>query len=289
MTAIYFRDGTTNFRKTDRVTVSISSSENGRGFRHKFFRLFRGAFFCRQLPETGSVDAVLLVNLENVEVRLGRKRLDTEFFAIRTSRMPHEPDGSITQFFGKLRHGDRDAAAKLMDKYLPRLVGLARKTLTGNPRQVADEQDAAQSAFVSFWKRAERGDFGGDLDRDEIWKLLSTITVRKALKQVERERAQKRGGGQVYAESVLAGVTGEKAGAGFGLDQQLGALPAEDFDLVCEELLMLLDEEPRAFALMRLLGHKNREIAEMHGCTERKVERKLNLVRLIWQREIADD
>ena len=55
---------------------------------------------------------------------------------------------------------------------------------------------------------------------------------------------------------------------------------------MCEELMLKLEEEPRAFALLRLMGYKNREIAEMHDCTERKVERKLNLVRLVWQREV---
>ncbi len=201
--------------------------------------------------------------------------------------MANPADGSITQFFGKLRHGDRNAAGKLLDEFFPRLVGLARKTLKGSPSQVADEQDAAQSAFVSFWHRAERGDFGGELDRNEIWKLLSTITVRKALKQVERERAQKRGGGKVYGESALAGMTGSPGGS-FGLDKQFGTVASEEFDLICEELMLKLDEEPRAFALLRLMGYKNREIAEMHDCTERKVERKLNLIRLIWQRELGD-
>jgi DNA-directed RNA polymerase specialized sigma24 family protein len=196
-------------------------------------------------------------------------------------------DGSITHVFGQMRRGNPNAAGKLLNQFFPRLVGLARKTLDGNPRQVADEQDAAQSAFASFWQRAERGDFGGDLDRNEIWKLLSTITVRKALKQIEREKTQKRGGGRVHAESSLAAMAHAQGGT-FGLDQQFGAVPSEEFDLICEELLMQLDDEPRAFALMRLMGYKNREIAKIHDCTERKVERKLQLIRLIWQNEPTD-
>ncbi len=77
-------------------------------------------------------------------------------------------------------------------------------------------------------------------------------------------------------------------GGTFGLDQLFGAVPSEEFDLICEELLMQLDDEPRAFALMRLMGYKNREIAKIHDCTQRKVERKLQLIRLIWQNETAD-
>jgi len=199
--------------------------------------------------------------------------------------MTDPSEGSITQFFGKLRHGDEMAAGRLLEEYFPRLVGLARKTLLGGPRQVADEQDAAQSAFVSFWRRSQRGDFDEHLDRNDIWKLLSTITVRKALKQIEREKAQKRGGGKVFHESALPGLSNAPDGL-FRLDQQFGAKASEEFDLICEELLLKLDEEPRTFAILRLMGHKNREIAELHGCTERKVERKLNLIRMIWEEEI---
>ena len=60
-------------------------------------------------------------------------------------------------------------------------------------------------------------------------------------------------------------------------------LPAEEFDLHCEELLDQLDPEQREIALLRLLGFRNREIADRLACTERKVERKLNLIRLTWE------
>ena len=55
-----------------------------------------------------------------------------------------------------------------------------------------------------------------------------------------------------------------------------------EFDLYCSELLTALDEEPRAIALLRLMGYKNREIADLLDCTERKIERKLALIREAW-------
>lgn len=194
--------------------------------------------------------------------------------------MPAEPVGSVTHFFGKLRTGDPSAAGELWKRFFPRLVALAGKTLRRASQATPDAENAAQSAFVSFWQRAEQGDFADHLDRDSLWKLLATITVRKSLKQARRERAEKRGGGRVRAASSLpAGVGGE-----FNLDHLLGQVAAHDFDLRCEEMLLQLDEELRPFALLRLLGHKNREIAALHDCTERKVERKLQLIRQTWQR-----
>jgi DNA-directed RNA polymerase specialized sigma24 family protein len=198
--------------------------------------------------------------------------------------MPEDAEGSITQFFSKLRAGDPAGAEQLWGCFFPRLLGLARKTLAGLPQQVADADDAVQSAFVSFWQRAKAGDFGPTLDRNELWKLLGTITLRKALKQARHEKADKRGGGRVVGEHALTAADGSPQ----QLDSLVGQVPTRDFDLACEELLGQLDEELHAYALLRLLGYRNREIAQMHDCTERKVERKLNLIRLQWEQTLRD-
>jgi DNA-directed RNA polymerase specialized sigma24 family protein len=152
---------------------------------------------------------------------------------------------------------------------------------------MADAEDAAQSAFISFWQRAERGDFAEDLDRQNLWNLLGVITVRKALKQVERERTQKRGGGLVRGESDVAAAD-VLAGETFRLDQVLGQLPAQDMDLYCEDLLLQLTDELREIALFRLWGWSTPEIADQLQCTERKVQRKLELIRLKWAHLAAD-
>ncbi len=201
--------------------------------------------------------------------------------AAKESAPPCDVGGSVTFFFGQLRTGNRDAANELWARFFPRLQGLARKTLSGYPQRMADAEDAAQSAFISFWQRAEKGEFGEDLDRHNLWNLLGVITVRKALKQIERERTQKRGGGLVRGESELAGDQ-SLAGAEFRLDETLAELPAQEFDLHCEELLLKLNEELRGIALLRLWGWSTPEIAEQLQCTERKIQRKLELVRLKW-------
>ena len=59
-----------------------------------------------------------------------------------------------------------------------------------------------------------------------------------------------------------------------------------EMELTCTQMLELLDEELRAFALLRLMGNKNREIAVQLGCTERKVERKMQLIRTVWEAEV---
>jgi DNA-directed RNA polymerase specialized sigma24 family protein len=110
------------------------------------------------------------------------------------------------------------------------------------------------------------------------------MTVRKSLKQARREKAAKRGGGRVIDEAGLAGADGEDD----RLAELAAQMPSQEFDLHCEELLGMLDDEMRSFAVLRLLGYRNREIADQFDCTERKVERKLNLIRLKWQQYASE-
>lgn len=190
--------------------------------------------------------------------------------------MPYESNNSITQFFAAVRGGDSDAARQLWERYFPRLYGLARKALGNRPLLAADADDAVNSAFATFFQRAREGGFDHDLNRHELWALLAMIAVRKARKLTRQELAAKRGGGKVLDEAALSPDSDE---AGIAA---VAAQPAGEFDLHCEELLAQLDDEQRNIALLRLLGHKNREIAELLSCTERKVERKLKLIRLTW-------
>lgn len=195
-----------------------------------------------------------------------------------------DPLGSVTQFFTHLRTGDPGAAEALWGRFFARLVALARKTLAGRPQRMADADDAAVSAFASFCMRVRAGEFQVE-DRDDLWNLLGVIATRKAREQVRHENAKKRGAGRVIGEGALQ----RPDGTPLPLDEAAAATPAAEFDQHSEELLQQLDPGLREFALLRLLGYHNREIAEMQECTERKVERKLNLIRLRWQHEMPPE
>lgn len=118
-----------------------------------------------------------------------------------------------------------------------------------------------------------------------MWNLLGTIRVRKSLQQAARERAAKRGGGRVGGEGELVGRDGRP----LALDQLAQQLPAADFDLCGEELLETLDPAMRAIAVFRLFGYSNAEIAAEQQCSERKIERKLHVIRRRWERFAASD
>ena len=66
---------------------------------------------------------------------------------------------SVTNVFLRLRQGDAAAVNALWERFMPRLAGLARKTIAGRKLRMAGEEDAMQSVFLSFWQRANEGQF----------------------------------------------------------------------------------------------------------------------------------
>ena len=188
--------------------------------------------------------------------------------------------GSVTLFFHRLKAGDEAAAVEIWTHFMPRLAGLARKYLAGRPQRAADADDAVQSAFASFCQKVKAGDFE-IADRSDLWNLLGLITARKARAQIRREGAEKRGGSRTLDEGALIGPAGEP----LPLDQAAAGLATEDFDLHVTELLERLEPELREIAVLRMMRFQNREIAQRLDCTERKIERKLQLIRLAWEAE----
>jgi hypothetical protein len=103
-------------------------------------------------------------------------------------------EGSVTNWLGQLQAGDTAAAEHLWRLYFARLVGLANEKLHGAARRVADGEDVALSAFNSFCRNAQNGRFPELFDRDGLWRLLVTLTARKAAHLVRDLGRQKRGG-----------------------------------------------------------------------------------------------
>src|SRR4051794_19314501 len=91
---------------------------------------------------------------------------------------PSEGAGTVTIWIGDLKAGGEVAAQPLWERYFDRLVREARKVLR-HRRAAKDEEDAALSAFNSFYEGIKRGRFPRLSDRDDLWRLLVVITRRK--------------------------------------------------------------------------------------------------------------
>jgi DNA-directed RNA polymerase specialized sigma24 family protein len=193
--------------------------------------------------------------------------------------------GSVTQWLQILQTGEDAAARLLWDHYCTRLVDLARAKLRGAPRRAADEEDVALSVFDSLCRGIEEQRFRDLKGRDDLWRLLVVLTARKALRQVQHERRHKRGGGKVVPEADLSPAD---AGRDAGLDAIIGREPSPEFAAQvadeCRRLLDLLDDdELRTIARGKMEGYTNAEIAAQLGCLKRTVERKLRVIRGLWQ------
>jgi DNA-directed RNA polymerase specialized sigma24 family protein len=195
--------------------------------------------------------------------------------------------GSVTNWIGDLKEGGEAAAQHLWERYFERLVHLARNKLRGTRHQgsAEDEEDAALSAFDSFCRGAANGRFPLLADRNDLWRLLVVLTVRKALRQLERQTAARRGGGRLVAGSVLSGAGTDRPGGGLehiaGPDPtpELAAMVAEQYrDLRAR----LEDDSLRQVLDLRLEGYSREEIAGRLGCAVRTVTRKLDVVRQTW-------
>lgn len=205
--------------------------------------------------------------------------------------MTTDSAGSVTCWIDALK-GDAgdggldDAARQLWGRYCDRLVRLAKDRLrrgSGPPPGVVDEEDVALSAFHTLCKMAAAGRFPKLDDRDDLWKLLVTLTARKAANERKSARRKKRGGGLVLDEAALNGNDPD----GDAMARVIGDEPTPEFAaMISEEFRRLVASlrEPEfvKIAMMKFEGHTNLEIADDLGCVERTVERKLKIIRKTW-------
>jgi DNA-directed RNA polymerase specialized sigma24 family protein len=195
--------------------------------------------------------------------------------------MTHEEEKSVTRFVSILK-GERDsedldlAVKALWERYFDRLVGLARDRLRNLARAgggLNSAEDVALSAFHSFFQRAAAGHFPRLDDRDDLWKLLVTLTGRKAAREYRRK----------YPRVTLGDALGQVIGK--DPTPEFAALVADQYRHLLEALP---DEMQRSIALMKLEGFTNNEIASSLGCHVTTVERKLKVIRTIWSVGVSD-
>lgn len=198
--------------------------------------------------------------------------------------MSVDHDNEITLWIDQLDQEAPDAFEKIWQHFYQRLVEHSARSLKAAPRRESDEEDVAVSAMHSLYRGVQAGRFPVLRNRDDLWKVLLTITGAKAKKQIRRLMTQKRGGGEVRGESVFLM---KDDGASGGLANFADAEPTPEFaelvSIECEERLDQLDDDVlRQIAVLKLQGYSNEEIATEIPCAVRSVERKLARIRTIW-------
>jgi DNA-directed RNA polymerase specialized sigma24 family protein len=213
---------------------------------------------------------------------------DGFFFEHGSNDLKPKTTGSITRCVAELKDGNREAARVLWERYFAQLVRVARQRrgLAWCGGAEADEEDAALSAFASFCAGAVDGQFPRMNDREELWRLLVVIAARKVGDQLDRARAQKRGGNRNRVEPASDRAWVAELPAAFSREPttEAAAIVAEETDRLLDRLG---DETLQSIALWRMEGHAVEEIAQRLGCTRRTVTRKVEMIRNAWKREPA--
>jgi RNA polymerase sigma factor (sigma-70 family) len=194
------------------------------------------------------------------------------------SMTPNDPfdaskQGSVTRWLERLKDGDEAAAQMLWTRYFSQLVALAGHRLRGL-HQGADNEDVALSVLKSAMVGVQNNRFPDLTDRTGLWPLLVTMTARKAINEIKRQRTKKR---DVAAEDHAADVYLFAA-------QE----PSPEFALkIAEEVERLVaalgDETLRTIVARKLEGYTNEEIAKELDVSTRTIVRKLRRIRQEWE------
>ncbi len=195
-------------------------------------------------------------------------------------------EGSITALLSGIQQGDPAALGALVPRCFPDLVRFARQQLREMRRGTADENDVALSALNSFCQAAVAGHFPDLADRHDLWRLLLTMTARKAEDTIRHEARQRFGGGRVGSESALD--SDETVFDAPGLAQVGADISTSEFaTMMSKEFVRLLallgDEERQRIAVAKMEGCSNEEIAAQLRCSVRTVEFRLQLIRRKWK------
>jgi RNA polymerase sigma-70 factor (ECF subfamily) len=179
----------------------------------------------------------------------------------------------------RFREGDTAAAELLFNRYAARLARLAEKHLSDQLAARVDGEDVVQSVFRTFFQRCAKGEFTIDSSA-QIWRLLVTLTLRKARRAARRHLAERRS---------VAAETDQLLDFAQALSQEPG--PADAAELV-DEIEHILKGLPDLYSHIlgkRLEGHSVADIAGNLAVSRQTIYRALELLQHRLEHENVKD
>ncbi len=195
--------------------------------------------------------------------------------------------GSVTQCLLQAKLGESDAQLQLWDRYLCRLLGLARNRLRGLSDPMTEPDDLVSIVFHDFLLGISQNRFQKIDDRHDLWQVLVMLTNRRSIDRRRQASAYKRRIARPGDQSGWDEVRLDPISSLVGREPT----PAEAVllaDEIRQRFESLSDERLVAIAKAKLQGRSNQEISELLGCSTRSVERKLSLIRRKWTAEELD-
>ena len=184
---------------------------------------------------------------------------------------------SFHNLIRRVRDGDEQAAAELVQRYEPAIRRAARVRLVDTRlNRLLDSTDICQSVLASFFVRTALGQF--ELQTPEqLLKLLATMTRNKLVNQARGLGAARRDFRRVEATGD-AGI-GDSTSAEGKIERLAGSGPTPSRVLSARELLEKARQRfsPEEFALLerRQQGYGWAEIAAEQGTSPEAVRKRL--------------
>lgn len=161
--------------------------------------------------------------------------------------------------------GQSAAATAIFDRYVARLIALARSRIGAKLQRRVDPEDIVQSAYRSFFVHAREGEYQLN-EAGDLWRLLASITLHKLYGQIEKHTAAKRSIDYEAPTDMAVNTTTVPEPA------------PEEVVAIVEELRLVIRELPpeeRLVLTASLQGQSNSEISRSLDKSERTVRRLL--------------
>ena len=175
--------------------------------------------------------------------------------------------------------GHSDAATAIFDRYVARLIALARGRMGAKLRRRIDAEDVVQSAYRSFFVHA-KDDAYRLAQSGDLWRLLASITLHKLYGQVEKQTAAKRD------------IDREETSGSTLLDVKAPDPSPAEVVAIVEQLHLIVDRlapDQRRALTSRLQGQSIEEVGRSIGRSERTVRRLLSQVRVQIEQTLLPD
>lgn len=172
--------------------------------------------------------------------------------------------------------GQSEAATIIFNRYVERLLALARNRIAPKLRRRLDPEDIVQSAYRSFFVHARNEEY--QLSRaGDLWRLLASITLNKLHGQIEKQTAAKR--------TIERETPDEFAIANLNCHEPT----VIEVIAVGEQLNLILNglsPDERLVLASTLQGQSIEEIGRLIGKSERSVRRLLERAKRQFERRL---
>lgn len=189
----------------------------------------------------------------------------------------HADDADFQAVLTALNEGDQDAARKIYERFIDRLVALASSRLDRKHQSKIDPQSVAHSALMSFFGGQKDGAF--ELQNwGMVLGLLSHITFRKCLNRNRYFRQKRRNESGVIQ---------------FADWQNADKAPGPEEQVMLEELLekalnSLKHPERKEMVELFLDGNSTDEVADRVGFSQRTVQRSIDEFKTVLQQLVTE-